>query len=324
MLKHRFALTMDIPTPFVQCLPKVESELIGNIIHDGIRAKGTGLMGSIPLTLRVKRIDDEAPQYGQIFTKRIIPSLYVKNGRVVKDMNSLELRDSGDPVELATFYCKEGADELVFLDVTNTSDGHATMVDIVERISKEVFVPLTVGGGLCSTSDIVRMLRAGASKVVINSAAVLKPGLIAESAAQFGKQCIVVAIDAKRVETFDGPWWHVHIYGGQRPTGFDAISWAMRASALGAGELLVTSVGADGHLTEYDIELIRAISERVRVPVIADGIAETLADIYRALVAGKADAVMAACDFYCGTYSINDIKEYLAKQKVPTRIKGGI
>jgi len=198
------------------------------------------------------------------------------------------------------------------------------MVDVVERISKEVFVPLTVGGGLRSTSDILRMLRAGANKVVINTAAILKSDLITESAAKFGTQCIVVAIDAKRLETSDGPWWQVYINRGQRPTGFDAIGWATLASAHGAGELLVTSINDDGHRTVYDIELIRTISEAVTVPVIASGSVGTLADLYRALDAGEADAVLAASNFYYGTHSINEIKEYLAKQGIPMRIKGGV
>jgi len=324
MLKQTFVVTLEIPTPFDRYLPKVEVERIANIIRDGVKAKSASFMGSIPFTLRVERTDEEALKCGQIRTKRIIPCLYMKSGRVVKGTSFIALRDTGDPVELASVYCKEGADELVFLDLTATSERHATMVDVVGRISKEVFVPLTVGGGLRSISDILRMLRAGANKVIINTAAVLKPELITEIAVKFGNQCIVVAIDAKRVETFDGPWWQVYIYNRcQRPTGFDAIGWARQASALGAAELLVTSIDAEGHHTGYDIELIRTISEEVTVPVIASGGAGTLADLYRALVAGKADAVLAASNFYYGTHSINEIKEYLARQGIPVRIKGG-
>ena len=255
-----------------------------------------------------------------MLTKRIIPCLDVKSGRVVKGTSFAELRDAGDPVEMASFYCKEGADELVFLDITATPEGRATMVDVVERISKEVFVPLTVGGGLRSTSDIQRILQAGADKVAINTAAVLKPDLIRESAAKFGNQCIVVAIDAKRVESIEGPWWHIYVYSGQQPTGLDAITWARRASALGAGELLVTSIDADGHRAGYDVELTRTIAEVVTVPVIASGGAGTLADLYRALVAGEADAALAASIFHYGIYSINEIKEYLAKRGIPMRI----
>jgi cyclase len=324
MPKQMFVLTMEIPAPFDRYLPKVEAELIANIIHDNIKAKNTSFTGSIPLTLRVKRIGEEASTYGQILTKRIIPCLYVKSGRVVKGTSFVELRDAGDPLELASFYCKEGADELVFLDITATPERRDTMVDVVERISKEIFVPLTVGGGLRNTSDILRMLRAGANKVAINTAAILKPDLITESAAKFGTQCIVVAIDAKRVETFDGPWWQVYICKGQRLTGFDAVGWAARASALGAGELLVTSIDAHGHRVGYDIELIRTISEVVTVPVIACGGADSLVDLHRALAAGKADAVLVGGNFYYGTCSINEIKGYLAKQEIPMRIKGGV
>ena len=323
MLKQRFVVTLEIPTPFDRYWPKLEAERIANIIRDGVKAKSGSFMGSIPFTLRVERTDEGASTYGQMLTKRIIPCLYVKSGRVVKGPSFVELRDAGDPVEQAGFYCNEGADELVFLDITAVSEGHAIMVDVVDRISKEVFVPLTVGGGLRSTSDILRVLQAGASKVVINTAAVLKPDLITESAAKFGNQCIVVAIDAKRVESIEGPWWHVHIYRGQRPTGFDAVGWARRASALGAGELLVNSIDADGHRSGYDIELIRTISEEVTVPVIASGSTGTLADLYRALHAGKADAVLVASDFYCGTRSINEMKEYLRGQGMPMRTKVG-
>ncbi|MCL0073463.1 imidazole glycerol phosphate synthase subunit HisF [Dehalococcoidia bacterium] len=255
-----------------------------------------------------------------MLTKRIIPCLDVKDGRVVKGTSFVQLRDAGDPVELAGFYYREGADELVFLDITATPEGRNTIVDVVERISGEVFMPLTVGGGLRSISDMGRMLRAGADKVSINTAAVLTPGLIGEGANKFGSQCIVVAIDAKRVGSSEEPRWEVYIYSGQKPTGLDALAWARQAVELGAGELLLTSMDADGHRAGYDIELTRTISEAVTVPVIASGGAGTLEDLYQALVAGKADAVLAASIFHYGTYSIRETKEYLAKRGIPIRI----
>jgi cyclase len=255
-----------------------------------------------------------------MLTKRIIPCLDVKGGRVVKGTSFVQLRDAGDPVELASFYYKEGADELVFLDITATPEGRDTMVDVVERISEEVFMPLTVGGGLHSIKDMRRMLLAGADKVSINTAAVLKPNLIREGADKFGSQCIVVAIDAKRVESSKQPRWEVYIYSGQKSTGLDALTWAKQVVELGAGELLLTSMDADGHKAGYDIELTSAISEAVSVPVIASGGAGTLEDLYQALALGKADAVLAASIFHYGTYSIRETKEYLAKKGIPIRI----
>jgi len=257
-----------------------------------------------------------------MLTKRIIPCLDVKGGRVVKGKSFVQLRDAGDPVELADFYYKEGADELVFLDITATPEGRDTMVDVVERISEKVFMPLTVGGGLRSISDMRRMLLAGADKVSINTAAVLNPSLIKEAADKFGSQCIVVAVDAKRVGGNKNPGWEVYIYSGQKPTGVDALNWAREVIALGAGELLLTSMDADGHRAGYDTELTRAISEAVSVPVIASGGAGTPDDLYQALVLGKADAVLAASIFHYGTYSINDIKQYLAKRGIPIRMEG--
>lgn len=255
-----------------------------------------------------------------MLTKRIIPCLDVKGGRVVKGTSFVQLKDAGDPVELASFYYKEGADELVFLDITATPEGRDTMVDIVERISEEVFMPLTVGGGLRNTSDIRKMLRAGAEKVSINTAAVLKPALITDGAEKFGSQCIVVAIDTKRVDNSPKPKWEVYIYSGQKPTGIDAIEWAKRVVELGAGEILLTSIDADGHRAGYDIELTRTISEAVSVPVIASGGAGTIEDLYQALATGKADAVLAASIFHYATYSIRQTKEYLAKKGMPIRI----
>jgi cyclase len=255
-----------------------------------------------------------------VLTKRIIPCLDVKGGRVVKGTSFVRLRDAGDPVELASLYYKEGADELVFLDITATPEGRNTMADVVERISEQVFIPLTVGGGLRSIADMRKILAAGADKVSVNTAAVLKPNLINEGAAKFGSQCIVVAIDAKRLENTNSPRWEVYIYSGQKPTGMDALDWAKGAVELGAGEILLTSMDADGHRAGYDIELTRAVSEAVSVPVIASGGAGNLEDLYQALASGKADAVLAASIFHYRNYSIKETKEYLAKQGIPIRI----
>ncbi len=252
-----------------------------------------------------------------MLTKRIIPCLDVKAGRVVKGTSFVDLRDAGDPVALASFYYKEGADELVFLDITATPEGRNTMADIVERISEQVFMPLTVGGGLRTIDDMHRILMAGADKISVNTAAVLNPGLVTEGADRFGSQCIMVAIDAKRIE---GGRWRVYIYSGQKSTELDAIDWARRAVGLGAGELLLTSMDADGHRAGYDIELTRAVSEAVSVPVIASGGAGSLEDLYQALSAGKADAVLAASIFHYGAHSIVKTKQYLAEKGIPVRI----
>jgi cyclase len=257
-----------------------------------------------------------------MLTKRIIPCLDVKDGRVVKGKSFVQLRDAGDPVERADFYYKEGADELVFLDITATPEGRDTMVEVVERISEKVFMPLTVGGGLRNITNMRRMLLAGADKVSINTEAVVSPDIIREGAEKFGSQCIVVAIDAKRTSA-QPPKWEVYTNSGQKPTGLDAIEWAKRAVELGAGELLLTSMDADGHQTGYDNELNRTVSEAVSVPVIASGGAGAPEDLYRALVEGKADAVLAASIFHYGTYSINDIKQYLSQRGIPVRMPGG-
>ena len=254
-----------------------------------------------------------------MLTKRIIPCLDVTGGRVVKGTSFTDLRDAGDPVELAAFYYEEDADELVFLDIGATPEGRDTMVDVVERVSEQVFIPLTVGGGLRSIGDMRRMLEAGAAKITINTAAVLNPKLISEGAKRFGSQCIVVAIDAKRVRSGDAPKWEVCTHGGRKATGIDAIQWAKEAVALGAGELLLTSWDADGHRTGYDLELTRAISEAVTVPVIASGGAGNLEHLYQALVTGKADAVLAASIFHYRTYSIRQAKDYLAERGIPVR-----
>ena len=254
-----------------------------------------------------------------MLTKRIIPCLDVTQGRVVKGTSFTQLRDAGDPVELAAFYYMEGADELVFLDIGATPEGRDIMVDIVERVSEQVFIPLTVGGGLRSIGDMRRILRAGADKVSVNTAAVQNPELITEGAEKFGSQCIVVAIDAKRIKSDGDPKWEVCTYGGRKPTGIDAIEWAKQAVALGAGELLLTSWDADGQRAGYDLELTRAISEAVMVPVIASGGAGNLEHLYDALVMGKADAVLAASIFHYQTYSIRQAKDYLAERGIPVR-----
>ncbi len=254
-----------------------------------------------------------------MLTKRIIPCLDVKDGKVVKGTSFVDLRDAGDPVELAGMYYRAGADELVFLDITATPEERDTLVGVVERISEEVFMPLTVGGGLRTTGHMRRMLMAGADKVSINTAAVLTPRLISEGAERFGSQCIVVAIDARRTVSSPEPKWEVYIYSGQRATGIDAVDWARKVVDLGAGELLLTSMDADGHRAGYDIELTRTISEAVSVPVIASGGAGSLQDLYEALVAGKADAVLAASIFHYGVHSIGETKQYLAGRGIPVR-----
>jgi len=255
-----------------------------------------------------------------MLTRRIIPCLDVKSGRVVKGKSFVQLRDAGDPVELASFYYREGADELVFLDITATPEERNTMVDVVERVAQEVFMPLTVGGGLRTIADMRRMLLAGADKVSINTAALRQPGLIREGAKKFGNQCIVVAIDAKRVEDAAPTRWEVYVSSGQEPTGIDALEWAKKAVELGAGEVLLTSMDADGHRAGYDNELNSAVSEMVNVPVIASGGAGTLEDLYQALVIGKADAVLAASIFHYSNYSVHEVKQYLADRGVPVRM----
>jgi len=253
-----------------------------------------------------------------MLTKRIIPCLDVTQGRVVKGLSFTHLSDAGDPVELAAFYYQEGADELVFLDIGATPEGRDIMADVVKHVSEQVFIPLTVGGGLRSTSDIRRTLEAGADKITINTAAVLSPELISQGAQKFGSQCIVVAIDAKRANS-DKPEWEVCTHGGRKPTGIDAIEWARRVVTAGAGELLLTSWDADGQRTGYDLELTRAISEAVSVPVIASGGAGNLEHLYEALAIGKADAVLAASIFHYRIYSIRQAKDYLAERGIPVR-----
>mgnify|MGYP003592609726 CR=1 FL=1 len=250
-------------------------------------------------------------------TKRIIPCLDVKNGRVVKGTNFVSLRDAGDPVELAAFYDREMADELVFLDITASSDGRNTMVDVVRRTASQVFIPFTVGGGIRSVEDIRTMLHAGADKVSLNTAAVKNPALIADGAKSFGRQCIVLAVDAKR--SGQGRW-EVYINGGRTPTGLDVLDWIKQGVDLGAGEILLTSMDCDGTKDGYDNALNRAVSEMVAVPVIASGGAGTLEHFAEALTQGKADAVLAASVFHYGEFSIRQTKEYLRDKGIEVRL----
>ncbi|MCK4422850.1 MAG: imidazole glycerol phosphate synthase subunit HisF [Candidatus Omnitrophica bacterium] len=255
--------------------------------------------------------------------KRIIPCLDVKEGRVVKGINFVGLRDAGDPVDVARIYDKEGADELVFLDITASCEKRQIMIDVVKKTAECVFMPLTVGGGINSISDIRELLKAGADKVSINTSAVQNPELIREASQRFGSQCIVVAIDAKRVsEKVQGKpafLWEVYINGGRTPMGKDALLWAKQAQELGAGEILLTSMDCDGTKTGYDIELTRAVSETVGIPVIASGGAGTLDHLYEVLTKGKADAVLAASIFHYREYTIKQTKDFLSKMKVEVR-----
>ncbi|MDR3589011.1 MAG: imidazole glycerol phosphate synthase subunit HisF [Negativicutes bacterium] len=252
-----------------------------------------------------------------MYTKRIIPCLDVKDGRVVKGTNFVSLRDAGDPVELASVYDKEIADELVFLDITASSDERDTMVDVVRRTAAQVFIPFTVGGGIRSVEDIRKMLKAGADKVSLNTAAVKKPELIAEGAKRFGCQCIVLAVDARQT----GPdKWEVYINGGRTPTGVDVLEWVRRGTALGAGEILLTSMDKDGTKDGYDIPLTRAVSEAVNVPVIASGGAGEMGHFYDVLTAGRADAVLAASVFHYGQFTVRQVKEYLRSRGVEVRL----
>ncbi len=253
-----------------------------------------------------------------MLAKRIIPCLDVNAGRVVKGVNFVNLVDAGDPVEAARAYDRQGADELVFLDITASSDARATMVDVVRRTAGEVFIPLTVGGGIRSIGDIRTLLNNGADKISLNTAALDRPELITEGARRFGSQCIVLAIDARRVPGSAGRW-RVHTHGGRREVDLDAVEWAKRGVELGAGEILLTSMDADGTLNGYDCELTRAVSDAVPVPVIASGGAGTLDHLAEVLDAGRADAVLAASIFHFGTYTIPQAKEFLAARGIPVR-----
>lgn len=251
-----------------------------------------------------------------MLTKRIIPCLDVKSGRVVKGTNFVGLRDAGDPVELAKKYDDERADELVFLDITASHEGRGTMVEVAKNCAAQVFIPFTVGGGIRTVDDMRVMLKAGADKISVNSAAVKNPKIISEGAKKFGSQCIVLAVDAKNCGDNK---WEVYINGGRTPTGIDCIEWVKKAVALGAGEILLTSMDADGTKDGYDIPLTRAVSESVNVPVIASGGAGEFEHFFKVLVDGKADAVLAASVFHYGKYTIRQVKDYLKKHGVEVR-----
>ena len=251
-----------------------------------------------------------------MYAKRIIPCLDLKNGRVVKGTNFVGLRDAGDPVEAAVEYDRQGADELVLLDITASSDARNIMTDIVSRVAESIFIPFTVGGGIRTVEDFTAILRAGADKVSMNSAALKDPSIISNAAKKFGSQCVVVAIDAKRRP--DGGW-NIYKHGGRLDTGIDAIEWAKKAEALGAGEILLTSMDCDGTKAGYDIPLTRAVSDAVSIPVIASGGAGTLEHFYEGLTDGGADAVLAASLFHYKELEISQVKDYLAEKGVPVR-----
>lgn len=253
-----------------------------------------------------------------MFTKRIIPCLDVHNGRVVKGVNFVNLRDAGDPVEIAEAYDKAGADELVFLDITASSDARSTVVDMVRKVAEKVFIPFTVGGGIRTVDDFRMLLREGADKISVNTAAIMNPELIRDAAEKFGRQCVVVAIDARRRP--DGSGWNIYKNGGRVDMGIDAVEWAMQADRLGAGEILLTSMDCDGTKAGYDLELTRTIAEHVSVPVIASGGAGTKAHFYDALTEGKADAVLAASLFHYKELEINEVKTYLQERGVSVRL----
>ncbi len=253
-----------------------------------------------------------------MFTKRIIPCLDVHNGRVVKGVNFVDLRDAGDPVEIAKAYDKAGADELVFLDITASSDARNTVVDMVRKVAENVFIPFTVGGGIRTVEDFKMLLREGADKISINSSAINTPELITQAAEKFGSQCVVVAIDARK--RADGSGWNIYKNGGRIDVGIDAVEWAKRVEALGAGEILLTSMDGDGTKAGYDIELTRAIAQSVEIPVIASGGAGTLEHFKEALTDAKADAALAASLFHYKELEIKEVKEYLKEQGVSVRL----
>ena len=251
-----------------------------------------------------------------MLAKRIIPCLDVRDGRVVKGVNFVNIRDAGDPVELARFYSDQGADENVFLDITATSDGRATVADVVERTAEQVFVPLTVGGGIRTLEDFRQLLRAGADKISVNSAAVKDPGLISRAAERFGSQCVVLAIDARRRP--EGSY-EVVVAGGRTPTGLDAVEWARRGEALGAGEILLTSMDADGTKAGFDLEMTRAVTQAVSIPVIASGGCGSLEHFAQVFAETDCDAALAASLFHFGELTVPQVKEYLRKRKIPVR-----
>lgn len=253
-----------------------------------------------------------------MFTKRIIPCLDVTDGRVVKGVNFVNLQDAGDPVEIGKAYDKAGADELVFLDITASSDRRSTVVDLVRAVAKEVFIPFTVGGGIRTVEDFRTLLREGADKISINSAAIANPNLISEAADIFGSQCVVVAIDARRRE--DGSGWNIFSHGGRKDTGFDALEWAAKVEKLGAGEILLTSMDCDGTKAGYDIELTKAVSSLVKIPVIASGGAGNMEHFYDALTEGGAEAALAASLFHYKELEIKEVKKYLRERGVSVRL----
>ena len=253
-----------------------------------------------------------------MFTKRIIPCLDVNNGRVVKGVNFVDLRDAGDPVEVAKVYDKEGADELVFLDITASSDARNTVVDMVEQVAENVFIPFTVGGGIRTVEDFRTILRAGADKISINSSALNTPDLISDAAYKFGSQCVVVAIDAKK--RADGSGWNVYKNGGRIDTGRDAVEWAMEAERRGAGEILLTSMDGDGTKAGYDLNVTRQIADAVSIPVIASGGAGELSHFYDAFSEGHADAALAASLFHYKELTVREVKEYLRDKGIPVRL----
>lgn len=253
-----------------------------------------------------------------MITKRIIPCLDVNNGRVVKGVNFVNLIDAGDPVEIAAAYDQAGADEVVFLDITASSDNRATKVDMVRRVAEKVFIPFTVGGGIRTVDDFKAILREGADKVAVNSAAIMNPTLISEAADKFGSQCVVVAIDAKRRP--DGSGWNIYKNGGRVDMGIDAVEWAVRANELGAGEILLTSMDCDGTKNGYDVELTRTVSDNVSIPVIASGGAGKLEHFYDAFAEGKADAVLAASLFHFKELEIREVKAYLRSRGISVRL----
>jgi len=256
-----------------------------------------------------------------MFTKRIIPCLDVKDGRVVKGVHFVSLRDAGDPVEAAKAYDREGADEIVFLDITASSDHRATVVDMVRRVAENVFIPFTVGGGIRTVNDFKLLLREGADKISINTSAIERPELISEAALKFGRQCVVIAIDARKRE--DGTGWTVYKNGGRIDTGLDALEWAAKAEELGAGEILLTSMDCDGTKAGYDLPLTRAVSDEVRIPVIASGGAGKKEDFYDALTEGGAEAALAASLFHYKQLEIRPLKEYLRERGVSVRLEPG-
>ena len=254
-------------------------------------------------------------------TKRIIPCLDVDNGRVVKGVKFLDIKDAGNPVEVAKRYNDQGADEITFLDITASSGKRKTILHVVEEVASQVFIPLTVGGGISSVQDIRSLLNSGADKITINTAAINNPDLISEASSAVGNQCIVVAIDAKRkIDSLNNICWEIYTHGGRNSTGIDAIEWASNMELRGAGELLVTSMDKDGTKQGFDLELMKAINDKVNIPIIASGGVGTLEDLYDGIVIGEADAVLAASIFHFGTYTVQDVKKYLISKGVNVRI----